>query len=335
MYSRQALKVAFSNKYKRWVPVTEKEKVDSNVAMNRFKSESYFFVNNKPKFSIKPGSSIFTIGSCFARNVETALHNAGLQVIGYDFSIDSSYLHESVGALNNKVSNRSLLNKYSVHSMFSELDRVINRKKLKDYGFIEVGEGRWVDPQLAAVVKPTSFDELLELRMKVDKLILKSLDADVIFITLGLTEVWYDCETDSYLNSSPPPILMRNDQSRFKFVSATFSEIKQSIEGIVKLLSLNSTKIPKFVLTVSPVPLSTTWTSDDVIVANTHSKSTLRVAAKELANESELVDYFPSYEFVLNSPRELAWQEDELHVQKEMVNFIIDNFKSRYVGDSE
>jgi hypothetical protein len=73
MFSKDTLKTAFKNKSKRWVPVTEKEKEDPLVAMNRFRSQSYFPVSSEPKFKIPKSASIYTVGSCFARNVEVAL----------------------------------------------------------------------------------------------------------------------------------------------------------------------------------------------------------------------------------------------------------------------
>ena len=39
-----------------------------------------------PGFRIRDGSSVFTIGSCFARNVEAALHAAGVRVPTVEFS---------------------------------------------------------------------------------------------------------------------------------------------------------------------------------------------------------------------------------------------------------
>jgi hypothetical protein len=75
----------------------------------------------------------------------------------------------------------------------------------------------------------------------------------------------------------------------------------------------------RFVVTVSPVPLGATFKDADVIVANSASKSVLRTVAEELFRRFDFVDYFPSYEIVLNSPRALAFQEDQLHVARDMV----------------
>ena len=51
----------------------------------------------------------------------------------------------------------------------------------------------------------------------------------------------------------------------------------------------------KIVLTVYPVPFSDTFSGQDVIVANTYSKSVLRCVAQDLTELYDHVDYFPSY----------------------------------------
>ena len=68
----------------------------------------------------------------------------------------------------------------------------------------------------------------------------------------------------------------------------------------------------KILLTVSPVALFTTFTQQDVLIANCYSKSALRAAAEAVVVENDHVDYFPAYESVTLSDRELAW-EDNLH----------------------
>ncbi len=331
-FSRDALKIAFKNKCKRWIPVVEKDKDDPMVAMNKFNSNAYIDVLSTPKFTISKGSAIYTVGSCFARNVEVALNQQGMNVLGYDFSIDEQYIVSNLGVMNNRASGRAILNKYSTHGIAAEFDRVINKREIVDHGFVEISEGKWVDPLLSgSVIKPLLFDELCTIRASVDDLVASSVDADVVFITLGLNEVWFDHHTQSYMNAAPPPVMMRNDSDRFEFRTPCYAEVLEKIRKTVLLIRSVSSKDVKFIVTVSPVPLSTTWTASDVIAANTHSKSALRVAAAELTNEFDFVDYFPSYEMVTNSPRQLAWKQDQLHVDKKMVEFVISKFVDRYL----
>ncbi|MDP5143079.1 GSCFA domain-containing protein [Rheinheimera baltica] len=328
--SSLALKAAFKNKFKRWVPAVESEKGDTNNAVERF-SQPYFLVNCIPKFKLNKASKVFTIGSCFARNVERALVENGIDVIGQDFQVPSDMLLGSVGALSNTVGPRSVLNKYSTLSICEEFERILNVRSIVNNGFIEVSDGYWIDPQLASVMKPMEFDKLCEFRTYIDNLLKQILDADVVFLTLGLNEVWFDNETSSFLNSSPPPSLLKRNSDRFVFSTPGFNDVFSSLESFIQLVREKSVKDVKFIVTVSPVPLSTTWTSNDVVVANTVSKSTLRVCANQIAEMYDFVDYFPSYEMVMHSPRDNAWQSDSLHVSKSMVDAVIGTFINNFV----
>jgi hypothetical protein len=333
MNSREALKVAFKNQAKRWVPVIDKEKNNPLVALNRFKKNDYFFINSTPSFQIEKGSSIYTVGSCFARNVERSMALNGMDVIGMDFSLDTNLLHDSVGAMNNAVNSRSILNKYSTFAICEEFQRVLEKKSIKDNGFIEIKEGEWIDPQLAAVMKVQPFDILNEVRMKVDNIIKNVVNADLVFITLGLNEVWKDNESNTFLNSSPPPMLMRGDNERFSFSCPSYADVYEHLEKAINLINEKSTKDVKFIITVSPVPMATTWTSKDIVVANSDSKAVLKICADALSQKYTNIDYFPSYEMVMNTPRNLAWQDDQLHVKAEMVDFIMQEFVKRYVTE--
>jgi hypothetical protein len=50
-----------------------------------------------------------------------------------------------------------------------------------------------------------------------------------------------------------------------------------------------------------------TFSTMDIVVANTWAKSLLRAVAQEWAAAHENVDYFPSYEIVQNSDRAAVW----------------------------
>ena len=58
-----ALKVSMNNPARAW-------QGGKNSAQSRFQSDSYFSVNHVPKFKLYKSDKIFTIGSCFAREIE-------------------------------------------------------------------------------------------------------------------------------------------------------------------------------------------------------------------------------------------------------------------------
>ena len=146
--------------------------------------------------------------------------------------------------------------------------------------------------------------------------------ADVVVITLGLTETWFNALHDLYLNAAPSLWSVRRYTDRFKFERTDVAFNSHALESSYALLR-----------TVSPVPLGTTFTTDDVFVANMYSKSTLRASAQTFAEAHDDVDYFPSYELVMMSRREAAFGHDCLHVGDETVGHVISAFTSTYIGD--
>jgi hypothetical protein len=84
------------------------------------------------------------------------------------------------------------------------------------------------------------------------------------------------------------------------------------------------------IVTVSPVPMSETFSGQDVALANMRSKSTLRIAAEQFSSAYDDVDYFPSYDIVTLSPRNLAYAGDRLHVANSVVGTIMGIFLSLY-----
>src|SRR5207249_9460112 len=98
-----------------------------------------------------------------------------------------------------------------------------------------------------------------------------------------------------------------------------------------ELLSLYGHPNFHILVTVSPVPLMNTFSTMDIVVANTWAKSLLRALAQEWASAHHNVDYFPSYEIVQNSDRATVWEHDRRHVKGAGVQHIMDLFLRNYL----
>lgn len=61
---------------------------------------------------------------------------------------------------------------------------------------------------------------------------------------------------------------------------------------------MNKSSTFRVLLTVSPVPLTATYTEDHVLLATTYSKSVLRAVVGAFCDKNENIAYFPSYEMV-------------------------------------
>jgi tetratricopeptide (TPR) repeat protein len=86
-------------------------------------------------------------------------------------------------------------------------------------------------------------------------------------------------------------------------------------------------------VTVSPVPFKATFSGEDVIVANAYSKAVQRAACQVFAERCAGVDYFPSYELVTMSPRESAYESDNLHVTAGMVRHVMNEVLAAYAPE--
>ncbi len=96
-------------------------------------------------------------------------------------------------------------------------------------------------------------------------------------------------------------------------------------EALDALCSLDK----KVILTVSPVPIQTTFSDVDCVVANEFSKAVLRVCAERLSRQMKNVDYFPSYEMARVAGL-TAYCEDNVHVLDSVVSTITRNMIDVY-----
>jgi hypothetical protein len=125
--------------------------------------------------------------------------------------------------------------------------------------------------------------------------------------------------------------LFKTDPDRYEFQLSSFAANWANLEAIHSLLSTFGHPDVHIVVTVSPVPLMNTFSTMDIVVANSWAKGLLRAVAQEWAAAHQNVDYFPSYEIVQNSDRAAAWEDDLRHVRGAAVHHIMDLFVQNYV----
>ena len=113
----------------------------------------------------------------------------------------------------------------------------------------------------------------------------------------------------------PPVSQVRPANGRFEFRRLDVSDAMLLLEPAVNALTARGAKV---ILTVSPVPIQSTFMPDDCVVANEFSKSVLRICAERISKASPNVDYFPSYEIVRTAGLS-AYEEDNVHVHNDVV----------------
>lgn len=283
-------------------------------------------IGHSPKFSLTKEEKVFTIGSCFARNVENSLHNKGVKVLAREHSIPNQYY------LNDQKLERSrgAFNVYTPKSMLSLLN-LADIEPNSEFGVVQVGEDSFVDMMLPAT-KVMTKKELFEVRSIACNAYSSLKEATTVVITLGYTETWFDNDTNVFVNRAPLGIrALMKVADRFSFYNDEYNSITQTLDNIVTKLNDICDQKPKIILTVSPVPLGNTFTNLDVVRANHLSKSNLYAAACSFVEGNENIDYYPSYEMVTFSHRVRTWAEDGAHVKHSVVSSVISRFIDLYM----
>lgn len=125
-------------------------------------------------------------------------------------------------------------------------------------------------------------------------------EAEVLVLTLGLSEVWYDAASGEPLWRALTEDLF--DPERHVFRVETVARTIEWLEAIERIRRVHLPRL-RIVFTVSPIPLKTTFRPVSAVTANAVSKAILRAAVDEfLRGHADLVNdklfYFPAYEIV-------------------------------------
>ncbi len=277
----------------------------------------------EPTFTIEPGEAIFTVGSCFARNIERRFSTLGFKVPALEVSLPEEERASDVV--------NDILNKYPPHSILNEFRWALDPEfPFQEASYLEMRNGRWHDPHLAGNVAPASLERVKERRAMVEAIYRQSANCRVVVVTLGLVEAWRDHLTGLYLNEAPPKAVVLAEPDRFTLEILSVADIMEALEALHELLSRFGHPEFRLLVTVSPVPFKATFTGRDALLANTYSKSALRVAVEMFALGHSNVDYFPSYEIVTLTNRSSAFIQDNRHVTSSVVDEIVDRVVEAY-----
>lgn len=283
------------------------ERLDS-----RWKS-NMVFPKLHPKFLFSDqDKTAFTIGSCFARNIEVELRKIGISV-----PILEVPKTEYRGTANN------LFNEYSPGTIAQRIQWSMDKTMPPAGTMCETPEG-WVDLLLHMDSSAVSYERCVERREQLLTFYEHILKASFIVITLGHAETWFDLQNDCYINRAP--LVMRRQADRFLLRQLSLQDMLDLLSPeLEKLTNLGK----KIILTVSPQPLHATFMLDtDAVVANELGKSTLLCAARELAKMPD-VDYFPSYEIVRSGGIE-NYGLDGVHTKPEVTRRVVEYMIDTY-----
>jgi hypothetical protein len=312
-----------------WLDSAMVDDPEGMLAFQRL-NRPYFEPQVPRTFSLRQRDKVFTIGSCFARGVEQRLLTRGFQVESAAQEFDDFELSRP------GLTTLGFTNKYTTHAILNELRWALDpQATFPRESLVDLGDGTWVDPHTNPTLKFTDLEQTLLRRSIITEVTSRIRRCRLVVVTLGLVEAWRDVQNDVFLNMTPTLAMQARHPERFELQVLGFRENRENLWRIHEVLTTWGHPDLQIVVTVSPVPLMATFTERDVVTANAYSKSVLRAAAEEWSAEFPNVHYFPSYEIVMNSRRDLAWVEDARHIPGPMVKHITDFFLTTYLAEEE
>jgi hypothetical protein len=157
-------------------------------------------------------------------------------------------------------------------------------------------------------------------------------EANVIIITLSLSEIWYDKITGEPLWRIATTDC--HDPTRHDFKVLSFAETIAALNDIERI---RATWLPnlKIVYTVSPMPLGFTFRAVSAVTASTASKAIVRAALDEFirslqAEVRQYYFYYPAFEVteLLANP----FLPDNRHLFSNVIDVVLGLFAQHYTG---
>lgn len=285
----------------------------------------------RKKFTIKPSWKIGTAGSCFAQHIARYMRKNGYNVM------------DSEPAPQGLPEGREQDFGYSLYSgRYGNIYTTRQFRQLVEEVFagspqellIWEKDGRFYDA-IRPNIEPKGFatkEDLIEARAyHMERLRLLFLSVDMFVFTMGLTEAWVHKETGRVVPIAPGIIAGADKADEYEFVNFAYPDVVADFRAAMAVLKENRGKGLRYLLTVSPVPLTATASGHHVLTATTYSKSVLRAAAGFLSEKHPNIDYFPSYEIVTNpAGRGVFFASNLRSVRSEGVDIVMKSFFAQH-----
>lgn len=262
----------------------------------------------RPGHIIPRRARFVTAGSCFAQHIGRALRGTGLEVLDVE-PLPDGIPQQAAAQFGYRLYSARYGNIYTVRHMLQLLREAFGNWTPEHPVWEK--DGRFYDamrPSVEPMGLPSA-ETVLAHRTEHLRAV-KSLfsNLDVFVFTLGLTEAWVDRKSGTVYPTCPGTIAGTFAPDIYAFHNFKFTEIR---DDFLKLRGLIKKRNPKarFVLTVSPVPLTATVSGAHVEVATCYSKSVLRAVAGGLSDRLTDVDYFPSFEVITSQAARGAYYE--------------------------
>lgn len=291
----------------------------------------------KKKFDIPVDAKIATAGSCFAQHISRHLKKNGYNVLDVEPLPPGlpENLHQKFGY---SMYSARYGNIYTVRQLLQLAQEVAGEWTPQNY--IWENDGRFYDA-LRPAVEPEGLDSPEEVaehrRYHISRVKVLFESLDLLVFTFGLTEMWVHKESGTVYPTAPGTLVGEFDDNLYEFQNAQFSSIIGDFNLFQKVLKkIRGGKDCRYLLTVSPVPLTATASGKHVLPSTMYSKSTLRSVAGQLSTNQAHIDYFPSYEIVTNpSLHSTAFSDNLRSVRAESVEMVMRHFFAEHGTDEQ
>ncbi|SPH20029.1 hypothetical protein ASD8599_00769 [Ascidiaceihabitans donghaensis] len=283
----------------------------------------------RPRFKVPARSSVFTIGSCFARNIEENLGQLGydLPMLKFDLPAEEK--------INSRAAN--IVNKYTPPAIYQEVkwcydiakrDGIVNWADCEAIAFEK--DGMYYDTATHGRY-PLSKERMLERRQHIFDVFKTMFQTDCVVITLGLTEVFRDVERDLYVSNALVAIgpLRRALGERLEFVDLDFETSLGFVRGALDLI-WDMNPDARILITVSPVSAKATFSGDDIILASIRSKALLHTVITEVIRNEPRAGYFPGFERIMLTRSWDVFAPDLRHVSDFAVKGVVAQLVQTY-----
>lgn len=256
------------------------------------------FTIPKSQNSISIGSQLITIGSCFAEVVGNQLKNSKLEVEV-----------NPLGTLFNPISIFKLLS--TDYQFADERLYIQNQATCFHYDFHSQFNAK-SKVELSNIINPLVKDLLIKLQA-----------SDYLLITFGTAFIYKLLSTPVFVANchKMPNKLFEKHLLSVKDVCKSFAPLYTQLKEINPNL--------RIILTVSPVRHT-----KDGIPENQVSKSILRTACHYITSDYNDVEYFPSYEIMMDDLRDYRfYKADLIHPNEVAEQYIYEKFVDTYFDD--
>ena len=246
-------------------------------------------------------SNLLLMGSCFAENI-------GAKFDYFKFN----NLVNPFGIIFNPVSIEKLI------------DRIVNNRKFTETDIFYHND-LWHSYEVhSEVSNPNKEVYLHKLNSLLEETRIRISEVTHFQITYGTSWIYRNIESDKIVaNCHKVP------QKKFTKELLSIETIQNSIRNTIELVHKINPNC-QFIFTVSPVRHV-----KDGFIENTRSKAHLISAIHSIIQSNQSVDYFPSYEIMMDELRDYRfYSEDMLHPNQTAIDYIWERFSQSFIEES-